>query len=155
MEYLSVNCVQWLDTTNTRSHQCRQDIYISQAPSFHTTPIISTSPLNSNHTSSTIPTTSTRHPHPQHTPTSNQTTHEMTTPDALLTLAHSLAQLATNLADASAKLAAAATQLEHEAANLAEERARQWGFDVQVAVGVRGRPGAIGGAGGNVIEIKQ
>lgn len=78
----------------------------------------------------------------------------MTTPDNLLKLAGELAKLGDELTGVGGKLAETAKQLEQEAANLAEERARQWGFDVQVAVGVRGRPGG-GGGQDNMIEIKK
>lgn len=78
----------------------------------------------------------------------------MTTPDNLLTLAAELAKLGGELTAVGGKLAEAATQLEQEAANLAEERAKRWGFEVQVAVGVKGGPGQ-GGNSTQLVEVKK
>jgi hypothetical protein len=77
----------------------------------------------------------------------------MTTPDSLLGIAGELAKLGTELGGVGGKLAAAAAQLEQEAANLAEERSKAWGFDVQVAVSVRGGPGQ--GNGSTAMEMKK
>ena len=77
----------------------------------------------------------------------------MTTPDTLLALAAELAQLGTELGSVGGKLAAAAAQLEQEAANLAEDRSMAWGFDVQVAVGVRGGKGV--GNGSTAVEVRK
>ena len=78
----------------------------------------------------------------------------MTTPDNLLALAAELAKLGGELNAVGGKLAEAAVQLEHEAANLAEERARRWGFDVQVAVGIKSGPGG-GNPTTSVVEMKK
>ncbi|KAJ4993381.1 hypothetical protein SVAN01_00929 [Stagonosporopsis vannaccii] len=78
----------------------------------------------------------------------------MTTPDNLLGLAAELAKLGGELTDVGGKLAEAATQLEQEAANLAEERAKRWGFEVQVAVGVKGGPGQ-GTNSVQTVEVKK
>lgn len=79
----------------------------------------------------------------------------MTTPDNLLVLAAELAKLGGELTAVGDKLAEAASQLEQEVANLAEERAKRWGFEVQVAVGVRGGPGAGGNNNTSVVEVKK
>lgn len=79
----------------------------------------------------------------------------MTTPDNLLALAAELAKLGGELTTVGGKLAEAASQLEQEAANLAEERAKRWGFEVQVAVGVKGGPGAGGNRNMSVVEVKR
>lgn len=79
----------------------------------------------------------------------------MTTPDNLLALAAELAKLGGELTAVGGKLAEAASQLEQEAANLAEERAKRWGFEVQVAVGVKGGPGAGGNNKTSVVEVKK
>lgn len=79
----------------------------------------------------------------------------MTTPDNLLALAADLAKLGGELTATGSKLAKAAAQLEQEAANLAEERARRWGFEVQVAVGVKGGPGAGANNNMSVVEVKK
>lgn len=79
----------------------------------------------------------------------------MTTPDSLLALASELAKLGGELTAVGGKLAEAASQLEQEAANLAEERAKRWGFEVQVAVGVKGGPGAGGNNSTSVVEVKK
>ena len=79
----------------------------------------------------------------------------MTTPDNLLALAAELAKLGSELAAVGGKLATTAAELEHEAANLAEERAKRWGFEVQVAVGVKGGPGAGGSNNTGVVEVKK
>ncbi|KZM28448.1 uncharacterized protein EKO05_0009883 [Ascochyta rabiei] len=80
----------------------------------------------------------------------------MTTPDNLLALAAELAKLGNELTAVGVRLATAASELEQEAANLAEERAKRWGFEIQVAVGVKGGPGS---AGANyqtsVVEVKK
>lgn len=78
----------------------------------------------------------------------------MTTPDNLLALAAELAKLGCELTAVGGRLAEAASQLEQEAANLAEERARRWGFEVQVAVGVKGGPGQ-GENSTQVVEVKK
>lgn len=78
----------------------------------------------------------------------------MTTPDSLLTLAADLAKLSLELTGVGGRLATAAAELEQEAANLAEERAKRWGFEVQVAVGVKGGCGQ-GGNGSSVVEVKK
>lgn len=78
----------------------------------------------------------------------------MTTPDNLLALAAELSKLGCELTAVGGKLAEAAGQLEQEAANLAEERAKRWGFEVQVAVGVKGGPGQ-GGTAGQVVEVMK
>lgn len=79
----------------------------------------------------------------------------MTSPDNFLALAAELAKLGGELTAVGGRLATAAAELEQEAANLAEERSKRWGFEVQVAVGVKGGPG--GGAGNNtsVVEVKK
>lgn len=79
----------------------------------------------------------------------------MTTPDNLLALAAELAKLGGELTAVGGKLAEAAAQLEQEAANLAEERAKRWGFEVQVAVGVKGGPGAGANNNTSVVEVKK
>lgn len=79
----------------------------------------------------------------------------MTTPDNLLALAAELAKLGGELMAVGGKLAEAASQLEQEAANLAEERAKRWGFEVQVAVGVKGGPSAGGNNNTSVVEAKK
>lgn len=79
----------------------------------------------------------------------------MTTPDNLLALAAELAKLGSELSAVGGKLATAAAQLEQEAANLAEERAKRWGFEVQVAVGVKGVPGAGANNNTSVVEVKK
>jgi hypothetical protein len=68
----------------------------------------------------------------------------MTIPENLLALAATLNEASGSLTGVGAKLAKVAAQLEQEAANLAEEQAKQWGFEVQVAVGVKGGPGQGG-----------
>ncbi|KAJ8114481.1 hypothetical protein OPT61_g3645 [Boeremia exigua] len=78
----------------------------------------------------------------------------MTTPDNLLALAAELAKLGGELTAVGGKLAEAAGQLEQEAANLAEERSKRWGFEVQVAVGVKGGPGQ-GANNTQVVEVKK
>ena len=79
----------------------------------------------------------------------------MTTPDNLLALAAELAKLGSELAAVGGKLATTAAELEQEAANLAEERAKRWGFEVQVAVGVKGGPGAGGNNNTSMVEVKK
>lgn len=79
----------------------------------------------------------------------------MTTPDNLLALAAELAKLSGELTAVGGKLAEAANQLEQEAANLAEERAKRWGFEVQVAVGVKGGRGTGGNKNTSVVEVKK
>ena len=79
----------------------------------------------------------------------------MTTPDNLLALAAKLAKLGDELTAVGGRLAMAAAELEQEAANLAEERAKRWGFEVQVAVGVKGGPGAGGNNDTSVVEVKR
>lgn len=76
----------------------------------------------------------------------------MTTPDNLLTLAAELARLSGDFTSFGAKLATAAAELEQEAANLAEDRSRQWGFDIQVAVGVKGGPAHTNTS---VVEVRK
>lgn len=76
----------------------------------------------------------------------------MTTPDSLLTLAAELAKLSGELIAVGGKLATVASDLEQEAANLAEERAKRWGFEVQVAVGVKG---GMGANNTSVVEVKR
>ena len=70
----------------------------------------------------------------------------MTTPETLLSLAATLNEVSGSLTGVSTKLVEVAGQLEQEAANLAEEQAKRWGFEVQVAVGVKGGPGCKGGS---------
>ena len=70
----------------------------------------------------------------------------MTTPETLLALAATLTEVSGTLGGVSTKLVEVAALLEQEAANLAEEQAKQWGFEVQVAVGVKGGPGCKGGS---------
>lgn len=79
----------------------------------------------------------------------------MTTPDNLLALAAELAKLGGELTAVGGKLAEAAIQLEQEAANLAEERAKRWGFEVQVAVGIKSGSGAGGNNPTSVVEVKK
>lgn len=79
----------------------------------------------------------------------------MTTPDNLLALAAELAKLGGELTVVGGKLAESANQLEQEAANLAEERAKRWGFEVQVAVGVKRGPGAGANSNTSVVEVKK
>lgn len=79
----------------------------------------------------------------------------MTTPDNLLALAAELAKLGGELTTVGGKLAEAASQLEQEAANLAEERTKRWGFEVQVAVGVKGGPSAGANSNTIVAEVKK
>ena len=79
----------------------------------------------------------------------------MTTPDNLLALAAELAKLGGELAAVGGKLTTTAAELEQEAANLAEERAKRWRFEVQVAVGVKGGPGAGGSNNTGVVEVKK
>lgn len=76
----------------------------------------------------------------------------MTTPDNLLALAAELAKLGGELTAVGGKLTGAASQLEQEAANLAEERAKRWGFEVQVAIGVKSGPGQ-GRKNSQVVEV--
>ena len=66
-----------------------------------------------------------------------------------------LAKLGGELAAVGGKLATTAAELEQEAANLAEERAKRWGFEVQVAVGVKGGPGAGGNNNTSMVEVKK
>ena len=79
----------------------------------------------------------------------------MTTPDNLLALASELAKLGAELTAVGGKLATAAADLEQEAANLAEERSKRWGFEVQVAVGVKGGPGTGVNNNTHVVEVKK
>jgi hypothetical protein len=79
----------------------------------------------------------------------------MTTPDNLLALAGELAKLGGELTAVGGKLASAAAELEQEAADLAEERSKRWGFEVQVAVGVKGGPGAGANQEMSVVEVKK
>lgn len=65
----------------------------------------------------------------------------MTTPESLLSLAAKLTELGGALTGVGGQLAEVAGQLEQEAANLAEEQSKRFGFEVQVAVGVKGGPG--------------
>lgn len=78
----------------------------------------------------------------------------MTTPDRLLALAAELAKLGGELTAIGGKLAESATQLEQEAANMAEESAKRWGFEVQVAVGVKSGSGQ-GANNIQTIEVKK
>lgn len=79
----------------------------------------------------------------------------MTTPDNLLALAAELSKLSGVFNEVSGKVASMAADLEQEAANLAEERAKRWGFEVQVAVGVKGGPGAGANNNTSVVEVKK
>lgn len=79
----------------------------------------------------------------------------MTTPDNLLALAAELARLNGELNTIGGKLATAAADLEQEAANLAEERAKRWGFEIQVAVGVKGGAGTGANNTTSVIDVKK
>jgi hypothetical protein len=76
----------------------------------------------------------------------------MTTPETLLALAATLTEVSGTLGGVSTKLVEVAALLETEAANLAEEQAKKWGFEVQVAVGVKGGPGC--GNGSEVVVKK-
>jgi hypothetical protein len=79
----------------------------------------------------------------------------MTTPDKLLALAAELAKLGCELSAVGGKLATAASELEQEAANLAEERAKRWGFEVQVAVGVKGGLGVRANNSTSIVEVEK
>jgi len=78
----------------------------------------------------------------------------MTTPETLLSIAATLTEASGTLGGVGTKLVEAAALLEQEAANLAEEQAKKWGFEVQVAVGVKGGPGCGCGKGSEVVVKK-